>query len=139
MRIKVVSSRKEINKIPVDEKIVHLSFRPSMEDLINVVHRCPKIEAIQLPKSYYCSVARAIRLYIQEKNIELIEGDVWGHRGDLYAYYTVPEPIMTTIANMRENYSDQETITEKITRIHKLSPSLSSYIVGTVLKNESEV
>ena len=42
------------------------------------------------------------------------------------------------IANMRENYSDQDTITEKITRIHKLSPSLSSYIVGTVLKNESE-
>ncbi|MDD3248179.1 MAG: DUF1699 family protein [Methanosarcina sp.] len=49
---KVVSSREEIFTLNLNEHPFHLAFRPSSKDIFGLVETCPKIEVIQLPKSY---------------------------------------------------------------------------------------
>jgi hypothetical protein len=136
VQIKVISSRELIHETPVDEKIVHLSFRPSIDDAMDVHERCPEIEAIQIPRSYYSSVAKAVRRYCKENNIALLEGDVWGHRGDLYAYYNVPEQVIKSIKDMKA--LSPERIAENVSQIHKLSSTQAEYIVQAVLAEVEE-
>ncbi|RPJ73567.1 MAG: DUF1699 family protein, partial [Alphaproteobacteria bacterium] len=52
MKIRVVSSRNEIISLNPNERVVHLAFRPSNKDIFLLVETCPKLEIIQLPKSY---------------------------------------------------------------------------------------
>src|SRR5450759_406752 len=83
MKIRVVSSREEIFTLNPNEKIVHLAFRPSNKDVFGLVETCPKIEVIQLPQSYKRTVSKSIEMFLEMQRIQLIEGDVWGHRKDL--------------------------------------------------------
>ncbi len=78
MRIRVVSSREEIFTLNPNERIVHLAFRPSNKDIFGLVETCPKIEVIQLPKSYMRTVSRSIEMFLQMQRVQLLEGDVWG-------------------------------------------------------------
>ena len=87
MKIRVVSSSEEISTLNPNERIVHLAFRPSNKDIFVLVEACPKIEVIQLPKSYKSTVSKSIEMFLEMKKIQLIEGDVWGHRKDLNEYY----------------------------------------------------
>jgi len=41
MRIRVVSSKEEINSLGSSEKIIHLAFRPSNKDIFSLVQACP--------------------------------------------------------------------------------------------------
>jgi len=60
MKIRVVSSRDEIFTLNPNERVVHLAFRPSNKDIFGLVETCPKIEVIQLPKSYMVTVSNSI-------------------------------------------------------------------------------
>jgi hypothetical protein len=90
MKIRVVSSREEISTLNPNEHILHLAFRPSNKDIFGLVEACPKIEVVQLPKSYMATVSKSIEMFLEMQRIQLLEGDVWGHRKDLNEYYTVP-------------------------------------------------
>jgi len=57
MKIRVISSRNEILSLNPNEKIVHFAFRPSNKDIFLLVETCPKLEVIQLPKSYIRTVS----------------------------------------------------------------------------------
>ena len=89
MKIRVVSSREEIFTLNPNERIVHLAFRPSNKDVFGLVETCPKIEVIQLPKSYMATVSRSIEMFLEMQRVQLFEGDVWGHRKDINEYYTL--------------------------------------------------
>src|SRR5664280_3772547 len=88
MKIRVVSSREEIFTLNPNERIVHLTFRPSNKDIFGLVETCPKIEVIQLPKSYMATVSKSIEMFLEMQRIQLLEGDVWGNRTDINEYYT---------------------------------------------------
>jgi hypothetical protein len=79
MNIRVVSSREEIFTINPNERIVHLAFRPSNNDIFGLVETCPKIEVIQLPQSYKRTISKSIEMFLKKQRIQLTEGDVWGH------------------------------------------------------------
>jgi len=51
MKIRVVSSKEEIFTLNPNERVVHLAFRPSNKDIYTLVETCPKIKAIQIPKT----------------------------------------------------------------------------------------
>jgi hypothetical protein len=93
MKIRVVSSREEIFTLNPNERIVHLAFRPSNKDIFSLVETCPKIEVIQLPKSYRRTVSKSIEMFLEMQRIQLIEGDVWGHRKDINEYYSIPPSV----------------------------------------------
>jgi hypothetical protein len=129
MKIRVVSSREEIFTLNPNERVVHLAFRPSNKDIFALVETCPKIEVIQLPKSYMDTVSNSIKMFLEMKRIQLIEGDVWGHRKDLNEYYDVPSSVIERIKELKSEGTPVERIEEKVSRESKLSPEMVDYIL----------
>jgi hypothetical protein len=129
MRIRVVSSREEIFTLNPNERIVHLAFRPSNKDIFGLVETCPKIEVIQLPKSYMRTVSKSIEMFLQMQRIQLLEGDVWGHRKDINEYYAIPSSVIEKIKEMKIEGKATEEIEKKISRESKLNPGMVAYIL----------
>jgi hypothetical protein len=128
MKIRVISSRNEILSLNPNEKVVHFAFRPSNKDIFLLVETCPKLDIIQLPKSYRKTVSRAIEMFLEMQKVQLVEGDVWGHRKDINEYYIVPDSIISKIRNMKAEGISDEKIAEKIAHESKLSPEMISYV-----------
>ena len=130
MKIRVVSSREEIFTLNPNERIVHLAFRPSNKDIFGLVETCPKVEVIQLPKSYKSTISKSIELFLEMQRIQLIEGDVWGHRKDINDYYIIPSSVIEQIRELKSEGTPAERIEEKISRESKLKPDMISYILN---------
>jgi len=130
MKIRVVSSRNEIISLNPNEKVVHLAFRPSNEDIFLLVETCLELEVIQLPKSYIRTVSRAIEMFLEMQKVQLLEGDVWGHRKDINEYYTVPPSVILKIRSMKAEGIPGEKIAEKVAQEGKLNPEMVSYILN---------
>ena len=129
MKIRVVSSREEIFTLNPNERIVHLAFRPSNKDIFGLVETCPKLEVIQLPKSYTATVSKSIRMFLEMQRINLIEGDVWGHRKDINEYFTIPSSVIEKIKEMKTEGKSAEEIETKVSRESKLNPGMVAYIM----------
>jgi len=106
-----------------------MAFRPSNKDIFGLVETCPKIEVIQLPKSYMATVSKSIEMFLEMQRIQLLEGDVWGHRKDLNEYYTVPSSVFEKIKEMKTEGKSTEDIEAKISRESKLNPEMVAYIM----------
>jgi hypothetical protein len=130
MKIRVVSSKEEIFKLNPNERVVHLAFRPSNKDIFGLVETCPKIELLQLPKSYRRTISKSIEMFLEMQRIQLIEGDVWGHRKDLNEYYNVPASVIEKIKAMKNEGKSTEDIEEKISRESKLNHQMVAYILN---------
>jgi len=129
MKIRVVSSREEIFTLNPNERVVHLAFRPSNKDIFALVETCPKIEVIQLPKSYRRTVSKSIEMFLEMQRIQLIEGDVWGHRKDINEYYSIPSSVIEKIRELKMEGTPAERIEEKVARESKLNPEMIAYIL----------
>lgn len=130
MKIRVVSSRDEITYLNPNERVIHLAFRPSNKDIFLLVETCPKLEVLQLPRSYKRTVSKAIELFLDMQKIQLLEGDVWGHRKDINEYYTMPPQILIEIRNMKAEGIPNERIAEKIAKERRLNPKMITYILN---------
>jgi hypothetical protein len=129
MKIRVVSSREEIFTLNPNERIVHIAFRPSNKDIFALVETCPKLEVIQVPKSYRRTISKSIEMFLGMQRIQLIEGDVWGHRKDINEYYTVPTSLIEQIKELKSEGTPTQRIEEKISRESKLNPEMVAYIL----------
>src|SRR5674536_159927 len=112
-----------------DRRIVHLAFRPSNKDIFRLVETCPKIEVIQLPKSYMATVSKSIEMFLGMQRIQLLEGDVWGHRKDLNEYFNIPSSVFEKIKMMKTEGKSTEDIEAKVSRESKLNPEMVAYIL----------
>ncbi|MHC1757231.1 MAG: DUF1699 family protein [Methanosarcina sp.] len=130
MKIRVVSSRDEILSLNPNEKVIHLAFRPSNKDIFLLVETCPKLEIVQLPKSYQRTISKSMEMFLEMQKIQLIEGDVWGHRKDINEYYTVPPSVMTKIRNLKTEGIPGEKIAEKMAKESKLNSKMILYILN---------
>jgi hypothetical protein len=130
MKIRVVSSREEIFTLNSNERVVHLAFRPSNKDIFGLVETCPKTEVIQLPQSYKRTVSKSIEMFLEMQRIQLIEGDVWGHRKDLNEYYDVPSSVIEKIKSMKNEVKSTEDIVEEVSRKTKMNPLMVAYILA---------
>ena len=129
MKIRVVSSREEIFTLNPNERIVHLTFRPSNKDVFGLVETCPKIEVIQVPKSYKRTISKSIEMFLEMQRIQLIEGDVWGHRKDINEYYSIPSTVIERIKELKSEGAPVERIEERISKESKLSPEMVTYVL----------
>ena len=129
MKIRVVSSREEIFTLNPNERIVHLAFRPSNKDIFGLVEACPKIEVIQVPKSYMRTISKSIEMFLGMQRIQLIEGDVWGHRKDINEYYSIPTSVIENIKEMKIEGKVAEEIKKKVVSESKLTPGMVGYIL----------
>ncbi|AAM32644.1 MULTISPECIES: DUF1699 family protein [Methanosarcina] len=130
MRIRVVSTREEIFTLNPNERLVHLAFRPSNKDIFGLVETCPRIEVVQLPKSYKRTVSKSIAMFLQMQRVQLLEGDVWGHRKDINEYYAIPSSVIEKIKDMKTEGKAAEEIERKVSRESKLNPEMVAYIMN---------
>jgi len=63
------------------------------------------------------------------QRIQLIEGDVWGHRKDINEYYRIPSSIIEEIKELKIEGKSTEAIEEKVSRESKLNPEMVAYIL----------
>jgi hypothetical protein len=129
MKLRVVSSKKEITDLNRNEQIVHLAFRASNMDVMGLVQSCPRLRAVQIPPSYHETMSRAAQQFLEIQGVELLRGDVWGHRKDIDEYYTISEKVIRRISGLiSEGMSVDETV-KRVQRETKLSEDLIRYIL----------
>jgi len=129
VKLRVVSSKNEIEELNRNEQMVHLAFRASNTDIFKLLQNCPRIRVIQVPASYRKTLSRAGEMFLDMQGVELIEGDVWGHRKDLNEYYVIDEDVMRRIEQLRAGGANAVEIASTISMESKLSPELVKYVI----------
>ncbi len=129
MKIRVVSSKEEINTLSPNEEIVHLAFRPSNTDIFSLIMKCPQVKALHIPSSYKRTISNSAKMYLQMQGIELLEGDVWGHRKDINEYSEVSQGVYDRIKQYRLDGMQEEDIADKMVRETRLSPDFISFLI----------
>lgn len=131
MRLRVVSARNEIPNLNPNEKMIHLAFRASNVDYLNLMQRCPRLRLIQVPPSYKKTMSDAIQVFLDMQGIELLEGDVWGHRKDLDEYFTVEDATLNEIRTLAASGTNMDDVTTEMQKKARLGSDLIKYIAKT--------
>jgi hypothetical protein len=128
MRVRVVSSKNEIPNLNPNERIVHLAFRASNVDFLNLMKICPRLRAVQVPPSYHKTMSKAIQLFLEMQGIELLVGDVWGHRKDIDEYFMINDETVEEIEAMVSSGVGIDETADTIMKKTRLAPDLIKYI-----------
>lgn len=131
MRLRVISARNEIPNLNPNEKTVHLAFRASNVDFLNLMQRCPRLRMIQVPPSYRKTMSSAIQVFLEMQGIEMLEGDVWGHRKDLDEYFTVDDTMLEEIRALTAGGASADDVANQIQRKARIGSELIKYIAKT--------
>lgn len=129
MKIRVVNSKEEIETLSNDEDIVHLAFRPSNKDIFSLVLKCPDVKALHIPGSYKRTISGSIKMYLSMQGIDLLEGDVWGHRKNIKEYSEVSQSVFDRIKEYRSEGLSEEKIVDKMGRETKLGSDFIEFII----------
>ena len=128
MRLRVISARTEIPNLNPNEKSVHLAFRASNVDFLNLMQRCPRLRMIQVPPSYRKTMSNAIQVFLDMQGIEMLEGDVWGHRKDLDEYFTVEDSTLEEIRALAAGGASADEVADQIQRKSRIGSELIKYL-----------
>jgi len=131
MKIRVISSREEINSLKSNEKAVHFAFRASNVDFLNLMQRCPRLRMIQVPPSYHKTMSNAIHVFLDMQGIDLLQGDVWGHRKDLDEYFTIEDATIEEIRSLAASGTTLDAVADQIQKKTRLNPDLIKYVATT--------
>lgn len=129
MRIRVVSSKEEINSLGRCEKIVHLAFRPANKDIFTLVRSCPDLKAIHIPSSYIRTVSNSTKMFLDMQGIALLEGDVWGHRKDINEYSEIRPEVLNRIQEFKAEGLSEPDMLGRLGRETRLSRDLLKFLL----------
>jgi hypothetical protein len=133
MKIRIVSSKEEINSLEPSEKLIHLAFRPSNTDIFSLVKTCPNVKAIHIPASYIRTISNSTRTFLDMQGIALLEGDVWGHRKDINEYYEIKPEIFDHMKELKKEGLSEPDILKKLGR-EGLSNDLLKFLLKVMAK-----
>ena len=128
MKIRVVSSREDINTLRPNEKAIHMAFRASDVDFLKLIQKVPRVQMIQLPSSYMKTMSNAIHVFMDMQGIALLEGDVWGHRKDLDEYFTVEDATIEEIRSLAANGVNLNEIAGQVQEKTRIGLDLIKFI-----------
>ncbi len=129
MKLRIVSSKNEIDMLNRNEQMVHLAFSASNADIFRLLQNCPRIRAIQVPEPYRKTLPKAGEMFLVMQGIELIEGDVCGNRKTLRDYCNINDDVLSRIEQLRSMGLDSTEIAMTISREVQLSPDLIKYVI----------
>ncbi len=130
MKLRVVSSKEEIDTLNESEELIHFAFRPSNKDIFKLIIRCPNVKAIHVPSSYKRTISSSAQMYLSMQDIALLEGDVWGHRKDITEYSEVSPHVFDRITELKSEGLSEQDIVAKVTGETKLSPDFITFIMS---------
>jgi hypothetical protein len=131
MKIRIISSREEINSLRPNEKAVHMAFRASNVDYLNLLQRAPRLQMIQVSQSYMKTMSKAIEVFLDMQGVKLLQGDVWGHRKDLDEYFTVEDATIEEIRTLAASGTNLDDVAQQLQQKARLSPDLVKYLAST--------
>jgi hypothetical protein len=131
MKIRIISSREEINSIRPNEKAVHLAFRASNVDFLNLLKKVPRLQMVQVPPSYMKTMSKAIEVFLDMQGVKLLEGDVWGHRKDIDEYFTVEDATIEEIRSLADSGKTLDSVANQIQKKARIGPDLIKFIATT--------
>jgi hypothetical protein len=133
MRLRVISARNEIPNLNPNDKAVHMAFRASNIDFLNLMQRCPRLRMIQVPPSYRKTMSNAIQVFLEMQGIDLLGGDVWGHRKDLDEYFTVDDSTLEEIQALTASGETLDEVANQVQKKAGIGPELIKYIAKTTI------
>jgi maleate cis-trans isomerase len=133
MKIRIISSREEINSLRPNEKAVHLAFRASNVDFLNLIQKVPRLQMVQVPTSYMKTISKAIHVFLEMQGIDLLQGDVWGHRKDLDEYFTIEDVTIKEIHSLAASGVSMDVVADSVQNKTRLNPDLIKYVARTKL------
>lgn len=136
MRIRVVSSKEEINSLSTGEKIIHLAFRPSNKDIFALVQTCPNVKAIHIPSSYIKTISKSTRMFLDMQGIALLEGDVWGHRKDINEYSEIRPAVFDRMSELKSQGMSESAVLDRLARETRLSRDLLKFLLKEKIKKK---
>jgi hypothetical protein len=131
MKIRIISSREEINSIRPNEKAVHLAFRASNVDFLNLLQKVPRLQMVQIPPSYHKTMSKAIDVFLDMQGVKLLEGDVWGHRKDIDEYFTVEDATIEEIQSLAKSGTTLDRVANQIQKKARIGSDLIKFIATT--------
>ena len=133
MKIRIISSRDEINSLRPNEKAIHLAFRASNVDFLNLIQKVPRLQMVQVPNSYMKTISKAINVFLEMQGIALLQGDVWGHRKDLDEYFTIEDATIEEIQSLAASGASMDEVADAFQKKTRLNPDLIKYVARTKL------
>jgi hypothetical protein len=135
MKIRIVSSREEIGSLD-KEKLVHLAFRPSNKDIFTLVQLCPNLKAIHIPGSYIKTISNSTKMFLEMKGIDLLKGDVWGHRKDINEYSEIKPEVFDRIEERKKEGLSESALLDKLGKETNLSKDLLNFLIKEKAKKK---
>jgi len=129
MKIRVVSSKDEIDSLRKSDTIIHLAFRPSNKDIFALIQKCPEVKAIHVPSSYFKNISDSTKMVLNLQGISLLEGDIWGHRKDINEYYEIKQEVFDKIEELKTGGLSEAEILKRMGRIPGLSKDLLQFLM----------
>jgi hypothetical protein len=84
-----------------------------------LVLRCPEIRTVKSQTWPNC------------RGIDMLEGDVWGHRKDLDEYFTVEDGTLEEIRTLAASGASAEEVANQVQKKARIGPELIKYIAKT--------
>ena len=129
LKLRIVSSKNEIDMLSRNEQMVHLAFSASNADIFRLLQNCPRIRAIQVPAPYRKTLSKAGEMFLVMQGIDLIEGDVWGNRKVLQEYCNINDEVIGRIEQLRSTGLDPSEIVRTVSGEVQLSPEMIKYVI----------
>lgn len=131
MRIKIIKSLEDINSLK-EEPIVHISFRPSRDDILAIHKRCPTLKAIQLPSSHINSLSLSATYYLKTVGIKLIKGNMIRVKDNKNSEYTVSDLIITKIRQKVISGETDDSIIKSFSGYEYPSTELLQFLIHEI-------
>ena len=86
---------------------------------------------IQVPRSYKRTMSNAIKIFMDMESIELLQGDVWGHRKDLDEYFTIEDVTLNEIRSLAAKGASMNDVAAQVQKKARIGVDLIKYIAKT--------
>jgi len=74
-------------------------------------------------------MCESLKMYLELSGIQLLKGNMWGHRGDVNKYYEVPDSMIETIKQLKKEGRSEDEIVREVSGTCKLSEDMVRFIV----------
>ena len=132
MRLRVVRANEDLPKLNPNEKMVYLTFRPTTVDLVNLMVRCPGLEAVQVSPHCRRRLSLGTCRVLEAQGIDLlVGGDTQKYKSKTGEYIMVDEAVIEEIREMVSDGVDAKKIVTRLEWTARLAPDLIRYIIKT--------
>lgn len=131
MKIRIVSSRDEIARLDPKERVVHLTICPTTIVLLELIKRCPKLDAVQIPPFQFRNMSKSNRGFLEIQGVKVFDGPIQGYRTDMNEYRTIDDgAVLQRAGELRAEGLDSGEIVVKVAEEAGVSAGLVGSILG---------